>query len=57
VAIQLTRVGIAATLMALPPVILIPLGYLIYRERVSRRGIIGTLIAFVGVAIIFLIGA
>lgn len=57
VAIQLTRVGIAATLMALPPVILIPIGYLIYRERVSRRGIIGTLIAFVGVAIIFLISA
>jgi drug/metabolite transporter (DMT)-like permease len=57
VAIQLTRVGIAATLMALPPVILLPLGYFFYRERVSRRGIIGTLIAFVGVAVIFLIGA
>jgi drug/metabolite transporter (DMT)-like permease len=56
VAIQLTRVGIAATLMALPPVILIPLGYLIYRERVSRRGIIGTLVAFAGVAVIFLVG-
>jgi len=55
-AVQLAPVGVAATLMALPPVILIPLGYFIYRERVSRRGVIGTLVAFTGVAIIFLPG-
>jgi drug/metabolite transporter (DMT)-like permease len=54
VAVQLTRVGIASTLMAMPPVILIPLGYLIYGERVSRRGVIGTLAAFAGVALIFI---
>jgi drug/metabolite transporter (DMT)-like permease len=55
-AIQWTRVGIAATLMALPPVILIPLGYLLYRERVSARGIAGTIVAFVGVALLLLPG-
>ncbi len=54
VAVQLTRVGIASTLMALPPVILIPLGYAIYRERVSSRAMVGTLVAFAGVALIFL---
>jgi drug/metabolite transporter (DMT)-like permease len=54
VAIQHARVGIAATLMALPPVLLIPIGYLAYGERVSRRGIVGTLIAFGGVALILL---
>lgn len=54
VAIQHARVGIAATLMALPPVLLIPLGYLAYGERVSRRGIVGTLVAFGGVALILL---
>jgi drug/metabolite transporter (DMT)-like permease len=54
VAVQLTRVGIASTLMALPPVILIPLGYAIYRERVSPRAIVGTLVAFAGIALIFL---
>lgn len=54
IAIQLAPVGVAATLMALPPVILIPLGYLFYRERVSRRGVIGTLVAFAGVALIFM---
>jgi drug/metabolite transporter (DMT)-like permease len=56
VAVQLIPVGIAATLMALPPVILIPIGYVVYRERVSRRGVMGTLVAFAGVAVILLIG-
>jgi drug/metabolite transporter (DMT)-like permease len=54
VAVQLTRVGIASTLMALPPVLLIPISYILFRERVSSRGIIGTIIAFIGVAIILL---
>lgn len=54
IAVQSTRVGIAATLMALPPVILIPLGYLFLGERVSRRGVYGTAVAFTGVALIFL---
>lgn len=54
VAVQLAPVGIAATLMALPPVILIPLGYLVYGEKVSVRGIAGTVIALTGVAFIFL---
>ncbi len=54
IAIQHARVGIASTLMALPPVILIPLTFLVYRERVGRRGVAGTLLAFVGVALIFL---
>ncbi len=53
-AVQLAPVGIAATLMALPPVILIPLGYLLYGERVGKRGVAGTLVAFLGVALIFL---
>jgi len=55
-AVQMAPVGIAATLMALPPVILIPLGYLLYGERVGRRGVVGTLVAFCGVALIFLAG-
>lgn len=54
IAIQLTRLGIASTLMALPPIILIPVEYLVFKKPVSWRGIIGTLIAFAGVAIILL---
>lgn len=53
-AIQLTRVGIAATLMALTPIILIPLSFLIFREWITLRSIVGTVVAVAGVALIFL---
>lgn len=52
-AVQLTRLGIASTLMALPPVLLIPVEYFVYHRPVSPRGIVGTVTAFVGVALIF----
>jgi len=54
IAVQNARLGIASTLMALPPVLLIPMEYFIFRHKVSRRGITGTIIALVGVAILFL---
>jgi drug/metabolite transporter (DMT)-like permease len=55
VAIQNTHVGIASTLMSLQPVFLIPIGYYFFKETISVRSIIGTLIAITGVAIIFLV--
>ncbi len=55
-AIQLARLGIASTLMALPPVLLLPMEYLVYKRPPSRRGIVGTLVAFAGVALIFVPG-
>jgi len=56
IAVQLAPVGLAATLMALPPIILIPIGRLLYGETVSRRSIAGTVVAIGGVALIFLPG-
>ena len=53
VAVSLTRLGIASTLMALPPVILIPIEYFIFKKPVSNRAIIGTLVTFVGVMLLF----
>jgi drug/metabolite transporter (DMT)-like permease len=53
VAIQLARLGIASTLMALPPVLLIPIEYLVYKRPVSPRGMAGTAVAFAGVALLF----
>lgn len=53
-AVQNARIGVASTLMALPPVLLIPLEYLVYGRRTSRRGLVGTAIAVMGVAILFL---
>ncbi|MCA9948250.1 MAG: DMT family transporter [Anaerolineales bacterium] len=54
IAIQYARLGIASTLMALPPIILIPLEYLVYKRRISMRGVVGTAVALVGVALIFM---
>ena len=53
IAVQNARLGIASTLMALPPVILIPLEYALFRQRVSPRGLVGTVIALGGVALLF----
>jgi drug/metabolite transporter (DMT)-like permease len=52
-AVQLTQVGIASTLMALAPVILLPLAHWIFKERITQRAIVGTVVAMVGVAMIF----
>ncbi|MFQ5433856.1 MAG: DMT family transporter [Anaerolineae bacterium] len=54
IAISLSRLGIASTLMALPPVLLIPIEWLVYKKPVSTRGMVGTAFAFAGVALIFL---
>lgn len=54
VAIQQTDVGIASTLIALTPVFLLPIGYIVFQERVSRQAVIGTVVAFAGTALFFL---
>lgn len=54
IAIIHTKVGIAATLMSLMPVIMIPISRYYYRERLSWRAITGAVIAVAGVAILFL---
>ncbi len=54
IAVQNARLGIASTLMALPPILLIPVEYLVYRRAVSRRGMVGTVVAMAGVALLFL---
>lgn len=48
------EIGVASTLQALPPIFLIPIGYFFLNERVSLRAIIGTVVALVGVAVLFL---
>ena len=54
IAVQNAPVGIAATLMSLSPVMLIPLSHYFFGERVTSRAIVGTLIALTGTALIFL---
>jgi len=55
VAVAYAQVGVAQTLMSLAPVIIIPVVWVIYRERTNWRGIFGAMVAVVGVAILFLV--
>ena len=54
VAVKNTSVGIASTLMATTPVIMLPILHYYKKEKISLRGIIGAVIAVAGVAILFL---
>jgi len=54
VSIQNTEVGIASTLIAMVPIFLLPIGYFVFKEKLTARGIIGTVVALAGVAILFL---
>lgn len=54
IAIQISFVGVASTLMALTPIIMLPISKWGYKERISRWAVAGTLVSMVGVAIIFL---
>ena len=55
VAIQNAEIGIASTLMSLQPVILIPIGVYFFKEKITWQAVAGTVIALIGVAIIFLV--
>jgi drug/metabolite transporter (DMT)-like permease len=55
IAIDSTLVGLASTLMALTPIFVIPLVRIVFHERVSIRAVLGTLVAMVGVAMIFML--
>jgi drug/metabolite transporter (DMT)-like permease len=57
VAVQLTFVGIASTLMATTPIIMLPLARWLYKENISPRAIAGTLLSVAGVSILFLLSA
>ena len=54
VAVTYTEAGVAQTLMSLMPVLIIPFVWVFYRQRTSWRGILGALIAVIGVGILFL---
>lgn len=53
-AVQHAEVGVASTLMALPPVLLLPISYFAYKEKISWQAILGTFLAITGVAVLFL---
>ncbi len=54
IAIEHTKVGIAATIMATVPILMLPLVRIVFREKLSWRAIIGAFVAVAGVAMLFL---
>ena len=54
VAVTYTQTGIAQTLMSLMPVLIIPTVWIRYRQRTSWRGVLGAIVAVIGVALLFL---
>jgi len=54
VAVTYASAGVAQTLMSLMPVLIIPIVWILYKQRTSLRGILGAVIAVIGVAILFL---
>ncbi len=55
IAVTYALTGVAATLMSLMPVMVIPIVWVLYGQRTTWRGFIGASIAILGVAILFLI--
>lgn len=53
-AIQHTKAGIAATLMSIVPVLIIPPAVLIFKEKVNWKEIMGAVVTVLGVVIFFL---
>lgn len=54
-AIQHTEIGVASTLTSLPPIFLLPVSYLVFKERFGWQAIAGTFLAIAGSAILFLV--
>jgi len=55
IAIQNTSIGVASTLMALTPIFLLPISHSVFNERFGWGAIAGTLVAVMGVGILFLV--
>jgi drug/metabolite transporter (DMT)-like permease len=54
VSVTYTTVGIAATLMATVPILMLPIVKYVLKEKVSWRALVGAVVAVAGVAILFL---
>jgi drug/metabolite transporter (DMT)-like permease len=54
IAIRYTETGVAATIIALMPVLIIPPSVVLFGERVSRRAVVGSFLAVAGSALLFL---
>jgi drug/metabolite transporter (DMT)-like permease len=54
IAIEYAKVGIASTLMATMPIIMLPISRFYFKEKLDWKSIMGAFVAVIGTAIIFL---
>jgi drug/metabolite transporter (DMT)-like permease len=54
IAVKNTDVGVASTLMATVPILMLPLVHFVYKEKISTRAILGSVLSVAGIAILFL---
>jgi drug/metabolite transporter (DMT)-like permease len=54
IAIEYAKVGIASTLMATMPIIMLPISRFYFKEKLEWKSIIGAFVAVIGAAIIFM---
>jgi drug/metabolite transporter (DMT)-like permease len=50
--LQAAPVGVTSTLVSLSPIFLIPIGFVVFHDKITRRAVVGTVIAIVGTAIL-----
>ncbi len=55
VAIAKAPMGVAATLMSLSPIILLPVSHFVFKEKVGGHAVLGTLLALAGAAALFFV--
>ncbi len=53
-AVQYTEAGIASTLMALTPIFILWPAYLLFKQRVTLKEVVGAIISVIGVSLFFL---
>ena len=54
IATQSEMLGIVSTLMGLTPIFVLPIVYFVFKEHVTRRAVVGTCIALLGVSVLML---
>jgi len=54
-AVQYTAAGIASTLMALTPIIIILPAYWLFKQPITMKSLLGALISVIGVSLFFLL--
>ena len=55
IAITKAPMGVAATLMSLSPVVLLPVSHFVFKEKVGGHAVLGTLLALAGAAALFFV--